>query len=313
MQKNTTENTTEFFIYFKCDNSEITAQEAIKALEMLEITVRDLQKNFLDNTPIGVKVKPFREGSLEIIVDFIVHNKELLYIPAGWIGGTFLKSLLGFDNIEEYIKRQALLMRSGIKESIQENYIDTTLFIKNYTEVFLKKTNEELDPLLENLQKNENINLDSSVKAKNDFFEEVLNAKTTDGIGFQTRENKIISRDIFHKYIRNDIIRERPDIYEYKEFEIYKPVLNAKSQAKWGFYDRNTHEIRSAKMADRDFAKGIIEGVFPLKTTSKPDIIRCEVRIARQLKNEKEHIKSETIINVYTFNSQLLKPLPRDF
>ena len=313
MQKEIIENKSKFFIYFKCNNSEITAQEAIKALEMLEITIRDLQKNFLDNTPISVKVKPFQEGSVELIVEFIVENENLFYIPVGWVTFPFIKTLFGFDIIEEYTKSKALLIRRGITDSIQENYIETALFVKNYVEVFLKKTNEELDPLLEDLQRNENISLDKSVKARSVFFESALTAKTTDGIGFQTKDNEIIPRDSFYKYIRDNIIRELPDIYEYKEFEIYKPVLKAKSQAKWGVSDYNTNELRSVRMADRDFSKGIIAGLFPLKTSPEPDVIKCEVKIVRQLKNGEEHIKSETIIKVYTFNGHIITPLPEDF
>lgn len=276
-----------FLFYFDTTNHYIKKNEFIQSLETTQAIFENLSENILGNNfKVDIVVLPPEVGSLKQIIGLFVITSALSS-PIGEISSGFLSGLLGRD--------------------LKDYGMDGGRFARDYLKKILSITKLELESLIP-----QKINIDKSIKYKSDFYELLLESEDILGIKYDESEDEI-KREKFIYYISSDIVRDLDPELEYRELQIYRPILGNEQRGKWEFVDNKTKEKISTTICDTNFLNNVLKGRLPLKQSPNPDIIKCQIQIDSKMVNGETVEKGKKLITVYQYNDKKIIDIPSDF
>ncbi len=279
------DNTTLSF-YFGTQNHYLTQKLFVQTLVSSQVIVDEFDRIAFDSRlKPRIIVHPPRDGSFEFEIGLLLATVGGVVLNE-WLKG-FFRGLLG-KSLEECGHGHGWLLLNGVKKIFT-------------TPAFAIK---EL-PLPD-------INIDKSIKAKSDFFQELSLHPDIERVRIGD-DSIAIEMKKFIEHISNDIERELDPVYVYQELQINKPILVARQQGAWGFINNLSGTHVNARMNDSHFKFLITSGALPLKKNSTPDIIKCIMQIDKKMVNGEILEKGKKILTVYECNGKKLAPLPADF
>lgn len=277
----------DFLFHFDTKNPYINKDNFIQSLNTVQAIYENLNTNIFDNNfKVNIVVLPSEMGSLKQLIGIFILTSALSS-PIGEISSGFLSGLLGKD--------------------LKEYGIDAGKFAQDYLRRILSTTKLELESLIP-----KKINIDKSIKYKSDFYRKLLEDENIRGIKYKETENEI-KREKFIYYISSDIVRDLDPEFEYRELQIYRPILGNEQRGKWEFIDNKTKEKVLTTIYDTNFLNSILKGKLPLKQSPNPDIIKCQIQIDSKMVNGETIEKGKKLIAVYQYNDKKIIDVPNDF
>lgn len=278
---------TEFLFYFDTKNHCITKNEFVQSLNTTQAIFENLNTNLFGNTfKVDIVVLPPEEGSLKQLIGIFVLTSALA-APIGEISSGFFSGLLGKD--------------------LKEYGMDAATFAKDYLKRILATTKLELEGLVP-----PEINIDKSIKHKSDLYKILMEDENIRGIKYGENDDGI-KRERFMHYISSDIVRDLESEFEYRELQIYRPILGSVQRGKWEFVDNMTKEKVVTTVCDFNFINSILKGKLPLKQSPNPDIIKCQIQVDKKMINGEIIEKGKKLIVVYEYNDKKIVNIPNDF
>lgn len=179
--------------------------------------------------------------------------------------------------------------------------------LKDMTIGFLSKEVEELEECIP-----AELNLDRAYKGKTDLFSSCQSNDHITGLGFDNSQNFPIRKDDFKKHLSKDRTRPLKSNFVIYEVIVTSPVIEDKDYV-WDFQDIVTGNKISGYMRDNKFKKGVLNGDYPFKNDgSNSDKLQILVEYKKQERNGDVEKKETTIEDVYSFNDEVIKAIPKD-
>lgn len=280
-------------IYLGQDKHYITLEEMSKIIQSVNNIGDSLAKKlFINSSKEYFVVYPYEKGSFKIRIG-IVGTAVLAMI--GWLGESdlgkaFVKGLTG-NETPYYAEKAGELLRDAIKGVLEKN-VNNLETLNNNTE------GEYL--------------LDKSIKEKSELYALIDKSKTIKSISFNPNNEEPIEKKIFYEHIKKgDIIRSLEPEYEINNLIILKSI-NTREQGKWTFGLLYGKKNIRAEILDSSFISGFLNGQYPLRKGNQDDIIRALVRMDTLLKNGNKESEQYFIQEIFNFNNNKIKDIPKD-
>lgn len=275
------------YFYFDTVKSQLKIEDFNQLVKSLDIVTNNVTNVFFDEkSKCEILILPPEDGSFKS--KFCIFLAGAVFSTAvGNYGEGWVQELTGHD-YKYYGQEHCKL----VKEVTISLFSNTTSYLMS---VIPKQ-----------------VNLDSSLKAKSDFYLTIANDDNIKSLGFSEDDKTQIARTDFGAYICNDLIRDIDNIEEYAQLTIVKPVT-VQSAYVWTLRDVHKQKNDDYNILDEDFKKLIWDGENPLKQKKEPDQILAKVEYVKEMKNGKETVTQTNIKEVYKFNDKDLKKLPSDF
>lgn len=251
--------------------------EAARSIEQ----VTSLISKELTGTIPKIVVLPPEKGSFKQVIG-IVFVGTLSFFPSDIVSGV-VEGLTG-KKLSEWSR------------SVTECVLDTTraFFSQKYEDV--RKVVGESSLFL------------SAIKSKSDFYTSCINSTSIKGLGFSDKESFPIQRNNFIDYVEPEKLeKEQSNVYKLQELIIVSPVIVDKSQMKWKFKILNDNKICSMSMDDKKFQNNVLLGCYPLKKTSKDDVLTAYVCYQK-----KSNASECSVIKVYKINDLVIENIPEN-
>ena len=242
---------TQLHIHYDVDNHFIPMNDFLVASNTAQKIIDDLNKQIL-----GGRLK-----------------YQLVIVPPE--DGTFLKTV-GFLSLTVAVNAIAVPIVDdymlGVFEEITEQKPsdygkDHMRALRDLTHGFFSKEVEELEKCIP-----PELNLDRAFKGKTDFYTSCQNNSDIKGIGFDNTRNFPIRHGDFKRHMSKDRTRSVASDFVIYEAILTSPVTEDKN-FQWDFEDIITGQKISAYMRDESFKQGVLSGKYPIKKSSKSDVL----------------------------------------